>query len=77
MPGVSIVRRRQDYVEMAVPEQDDARLVLQEAMRRDAPVTRFEIDYPSLNDVFLTLVRQLPVELRESRPVGEERLVTV
>lgn len=77
VPGVTIVRRRQDYVELAVPEQDDARRVLREAMRRDAPVTRFEIDYPSLNDVFLTLVRRLPAELRAPRPVGEDRLVTV
>jgi len=78
LPGVTIVRRREDYVEMAVPEQDDARVVLQEAMRRNAPVTRFEIDYPSLNDVFLTLVRQLPADARPGAPVVEEEyIVTV
>ena len=78
LPGVTIVRRREDYVEMAVPEQDDARVVLQEAMRRNAPVTRFDIDYPSLNDVFLTLVRQLPADARPGAPVVEEEyIVTV
>jgi ABC-2 type transport system ATP-binding protein len=77
MPGVTIVRRREDYVEMAVPEQEDARVVLQEAMRRDAPVTRFEIDYPSLNDVFLTLVRKLPFDARAGVAADEEHVVTV
>jgi ABC-2 type transport system ATP-binding protein len=51
-----IVRRRQDYVELAVENPDDARAVLAEAMRRGEPVTRFEIDDPSLNDIFLDLV---------------------
>jgi ABC-2 type transport system ATP-binding protein len=78
LPDVTIVRRREDYVELAVPEQDDARLVLQEAMRRDAPVTRFEIDYPSLNDVFLSLVRKLPFDARQDEAVSvQEHVVTV
>jgi ABC-2 type transport system ATP-binding protein len=53
---VRVVRRRQDYVELAVERPDDARAVLAEALRRGEPVTRFEIDDPSLNDIFLDLV---------------------
>jgi hypothetical protein len=43
-----------------VPDEAVARGVLHEALRRNAPVVRFEIDYPSLNDVFLAGVRGLP-----------------
>ena len=72
MPDLHIVRRRQDYVEVAVPDPTRARDVLVEAMRRELPVTRFEIDYPSLNDVFLTLVQQMPAEMQ---PTEEELAV--
>ncbi len=72
VPDLHIVRRRQDYVEVAVPDPERARGVLAEAMRRELPVTRFEIDYPSLNDVFLTLVQQMPAEMQ---PTEEELAV--
>lgn len=72
VPDLHIVRRRQDYVEVAVPDPSRAREVLEEAMRREAPVTRFEIDYPSLNDVFLTLVQQMPAHMQ---PTEEELAV--
>ena len=72
VPDLHIVRRRQDYVEVAVPDPSRAREVLAEAMRRELPVTRFEIDYPSLNDVFLTLVQQMPAEMQ---PTEEELAV--
>jgi ABC-2 type transport system ATP-binding protein len=57
MPGVRIQTENEDGVEFAVPDEESARGVLSEAMRRGAPVTRFEIDYPSLNDIFLSAVR--------------------
>jgi ABC-2 type transport system ATP-binding protein len=60
MPDVRVQRRREDYLELSVPSEGDARKVLTEAMRREALVTRFEISYPSLNDVFLSAVRNLP-----------------
>jgi ABC-2 type transport system ATP-binding protein len=72
MPDLHVVRRRQDYVEVAVPDETFARGILSEAMRRDLPVTRFEIDYPSLNDVFLTLVQKMPEEMQ---PTEEELAV--
>ncbi|MGI8485013.1 MAG: ABC transporter ATP-binding protein [Thermomicrobiales bacterium] len=60
IPDIQVQRRREDYVEFSVRSEQDARNVLAEAMRREAPVTRFEISYPSLNEVFLQAVRKLP-----------------
>ena len=60
MTKVQVIRRREDYVEIAVPDEIAARSILTEAVRREAPVERFEISAPSLNDIFLALVRKLP-----------------
>jgi ABC-2 type transport system ATP-binding protein len=57
---VQVVRRREDYIDIAVPDEAVARSILDEAMRRGALVDRFEISAPSLNDVFLSIVRKLP-----------------
>jgi ABC-2 type transport system ATP-binding protein len=70
MPGVTIVNRNEEFIEFNVPDEAAARAVLTEAVRRGAPVVRFEIDYPSLNDVFLNSVRGLgeePADDPESR----------
>ena len=58
LPDVRVTARREDYVEMSVQDDDDARRVLAEAMARKLDVTRFEITSPSLNDIFLALVGQ-------------------
>jgi len=77
VPEVSVARRREDYVELNVPSEEVARTVLAEAVRRGAPVTRFEISYPSLNDVFLASVKGMrpddrprPVETIAAEPVA-------
>jgi ABC-2 type transport system ATP-binding protein len=62
IPGVSVAREREDYRELTVRDAEAAQQVLQEAVRRGLTVTRFDISYPSLNDVFLSLVRGLPGE---------------
>ncbi|MGB3327395.1 MAG: ATP-binding cassette domain-containing protein [Thermomicrobiales bacterium] len=64
VPDVSVARRREDYIELNVPSEDVARTVLAEAVRRGAPVSRFEISYPSLNDVFLASVRDMQADDR-------------
>lgn len=64
VPGTHIVSTRADYTEIGVPNADAARDILRIAIQRDLPVTMFEIDYPSLNDVFLELVRQMPTDLQ-------------
>jgi len=60
LPQVQVVRRREDYIELAVPDDEIARSILTAAVERGAPVERFEISAPSLNDVFLSVVRKLP-----------------
>lgn len=72
VPGTHIVNRHSDHVEIGVPNEDAARAILRVAMDRDMPVTMFEIDYPSLNDVFLNLVSQMPTDLQ---PTAEELAV--
>lgn len=69
LPDVHVVDHRSDFTEIGVPNEDAARGVLSYAMERGLPVTRFEIDYPSLNDVFLELVRQMPADMQ---PTEEE-----
>ena len=66
---VGIQRRREDYVELSVRDEDSARGVLRAAIDRGLPVTRFEISYPSLNDVFLGAVRHLP---EDEKPTEHE-----
>jgi ABC-2 type transport system ATP-binding protein len=57
IPDVGVARRREDYAELRVPDAAAAQQVLVEALRRELTVTQFDISYPSLNDVFLELVR--------------------
>ena len=57
MPGVHMAREREGFLELIVSDTQVAQDVLHEAVRRDLTVTRFEISYPSLNDVFLSKVR--------------------
>lgn len=68
-PDVVLVNRRQDYLELVVSDPVVAQTLLQEAVRRGLPVTRFDIDYPSLNEVFLTRVRKMGTEMQ---PTEEE-----
>lgn len=72
MPETHVVDRRADFVEIGVPNEDVARTILRTAIERDLPVTMFEIDYPSLNDVFLDLVKRMPTEMQ---PTQEELAV--
>jgi len=70
---VRVVRRREDYLELAVPSGEIAQTILAEAVRRQAVVTRFEMTWPSLNDIFLSVVRKLPGEVIASTPIEPER----
>lgn len=66
LPGVSLDRQREDVMEMQVSDASAAQVILAEAVRRDLVVTQFDINFPSLNDVFLELVRgSSPVAARE------------
>jgi len=71
IPHVTVARDRGDHRELNVPDEAAAQAVLREAVRRGLAVTRFDISYPSLNDVFLGLVRGLPQEPNTPIPVAQ------
>lgn len=69
VPNLHVVRRRQDLVEVAVPDETAARSLLADMVSRNLPISHFEISYPSLNDVFLAKVKELPDDMK---PTEEE-----
>jgi len=75
LSGVTIGRQREDAVELSVPDEESARAVLHEAVRRGLPVNQFEISYPSLNEVFLSLVRDIPGEAEAPDAQNAKQLV--
>jgi ABC-2 type transport system ATP-binding protein len=56
LPGVTVTKRRPDFVEMDVERGSDPETVLRAALEHGGSVTRFEIGEPSLNDIFLASV---------------------
>jgi ABC-type uncharacterized transport system, ATPase component len=54
--GVTLTRRREDFVELTVPHGTDPELILRAALDRGERVTRFEITDPSLEEVFIAHV---------------------
>ncbi len=74
MPGVSLTRRGEDYLELHVRSDTDPASLLTAALDRGEKVTRFEITDPSLEEVFIEHVGR-PAELAEERHLapGQER----
>jgi ABC-2 type transport system ATP-binding protein len=62
MPGVSVSRRGEDYVEMHVAAETDPETILAAALQRGDRVTRFEIADPSLEEIFIEKVGHLEVD---------------
>ena len=56
-PEVEPRRRTRDFVEVQIPDEAIAQRILREALERGETIARFEVTVPSLNDVFLTKVR--------------------
>ncbi|MGI8857038.1 MAG: ABC transporter ATP-binding protein [Thermomicrobiales bacterium] len=56
LPGVTVTRRRPDFVEMDMQRGNDPEIILRTALEHGGRVTRFEIGEPSLNDIFLASV---------------------
>ncbi len=56
IPGVTITKRRQDYVEMNLAPDVTTDQILQTALRQGGHITRFELVEPSLNDIFIERV---------------------
>ena len=66
LPGVSLTRRGQDYLELQVRDGTDPGSILQAALAHGDRVTRFEIADPSLEEVFLEHVGR-PAAVEEER----------
>jgi ABC-2 type transport system ATP-binding protein len=66
MPGVTLTRRGEDYLELHVRDGTDPGLLLAAALERGERVTRFEISDPSLEEVFIEHVGR-PAQVAEER----------
>ncbi len=62
LDGVRVTRLGQDYTEAEVAAGRDPEIVLAEALRRGAYVTRFEIGDPSIEQIFIERVGRPPSE---------------
>ncbi len=62
MPGVTVTRRGEDYVEMHVAGETDPESILAAALQRGDRVTRFEIADPSLEEIFIEKVGHIDVD---------------
>ncbi len=70
IPGVTVTKRRQDYVEMNLAPPATTDQILQAALQRGGHISRFELAEPSLTDLFIERVggiaqpdMPVPVEL--------------
>ncbi len=72
MPGVTLTRRGEDYLELHVRTDTDPETLLTAALERGERVTRFEIADPSLEEVFIEHVGQ-PATTGEERHLAPSR----
>lgn len=56
VPGVTVTKRREDYVEMNLTSQVNPDDILRLAMQQNDHVLRFELGEPSLSDIFIEAV---------------------
>ncbi|HYB01643.1 MAG TPA: ATP-binding cassette domain-containing protein [Ktedonobacteraceae bacterium] len=54
--GIKVTKRRPDYIEMNIPSNLNPNLIIEEALRHGAIISRFEITEPSLTDIFIEKV---------------------
>jgi ABC-2 type transport system ATP-binding protein len=75
IPGISVTRRGEDYIEMHVAAGTDPESILSAAIGRGDRVTRFEIADPSLEEIFIEKVGHIDVDaerhLAESARPGD------
>lgn len=73
LPGVTLTRRGEDYVELQVSAERDPESILQAAIGRGERVTRFEIADPSLEEIFIEHVGRRATEESESHLAALDR----
>jgi len=73
VPGVTLTRRGEDYLELHVTSGTDPQSLLQAAMERGEKITRFEITDPSLEEVFIEHVGRPAAEDESHLAPAQER----
>ena len=54
--GVTVTKRRQDYIEMQIQANFDSNLIVEAALQHGGIISRFELVEPSLTDIFIEQV---------------------
>ena len=62
LEGVQVTKRRQDYIEMQMQSHLNPNLIVEEALRHGAIISRFELTEPSLTDIFIEHVGKTPLQ---------------
>jgi ABC-2 type transport system ATP-binding protein len=76
IPGVTLTRRGEDYVEMHVASGTDPESILQAALSRGQRITRFEIADPSLEEIFIERVGHRAIEEERHLAGGRQGVAT-
>jgi ABC-2 type transport system ATP-binding protein len=62
LEGVQVTKRRQDYIEMNIQSNLNPNLIVEEALRHSAIISRFELTEPSLTDIFIEHVGKIALQ---------------
>lgn len=72
-PEVQVLTRHQDVVEMQIPDEGVAQRILRDALAQERQIERFEVTFPSLNDVFLAKVQEAGVSAEDIEQIQATR----
>lgn len=72
-PEVQVLRRHRDVVEMQIPDEGVAQRILRDALAQERQIERFEVTFPSLNDVFLAKVQEARVSAEDIEQIQATR----
>lgn len=56
LPGISVTKRRQDYIEMQLQPDFKPNMIVEAALKHGGLVSHFELVEPSLTDIFIAHV---------------------
>src|SRR6266699_5313365 len=62
LEGGQVTKRRQDYIEMHIQANLNPNLIVEEALRHGAIISRFELTEPSLTDIFIEHVGKIQLQ---------------
>jgi ABC-2 type transport system ATP-binding protein len=71
LPGVKVTKRRQDYIELNIKSHLNPNLIVEEALRHGAIISRFELTEPSLTDIFIEHVGKTAIQGAASALVAQ------